>query len=451
VYRLSQNELLTPVPPFQAYAQDVARLGGEAPIGPDDDAWLLLAQTLARAGTATRAGRSAVLLGGGQVIAGMDGVAPLCGVGQALVVVAGGLDGYEAEGSHAAAQQIVEATQLVAAAQERAGAFMLAFTTLAALREALAPLLDDRARGLILAQQGRAARQLGAIASAAALYREAARAARSGRAPDVAARALLGSGVLANMRGNYPEARTFFKRALTAGKRSGVTEFSRAAHHGLLIAAIAAQDVDTALEHGWAAMLGTPDGAGDERAEILINLANVGSLAGEHRASLGASLRALELSTAARVCLPAIGTAVVAAGHLGERRLLEHLTREAKRICDRAGQPFEAASVLLALAEAHAILGDDAATELADGALAAAEAGGFYELATRAEKVRRARAEAQVAVPSVTNQPHWAPAQSHAEWPAAAAPVVVRSTRARAVVRSLEALSMDRFTVEAPC
>jgi hypothetical protein len=105
--------------------------------------------------------------------------------------------------------------QAVVAQEEQAGAFVLAFSTLAALRRALSPVLDRRTEGLVLAQQGRVARQLGALSAAAELYAGSVRAARAARAPDVTARALIGSGVLASMRGNYPEARAHFGTAWT--------------------------------------------------------------------------------------------------------------------------------------------------------------------------------------------------------------------------------------------
>jgi predicted ABC-type sugar transport system permease subunit len=62
-------------------------------------------------------------------------------------------------------------------------------------------VLDRRGEGLLLAQQGRVARQLGALATAAELYAASAQAGRAARAPDVVARALIGGGVLASMRG----------------------------------------------------------------------------------------------------------------------------------------------------------------------------------------------------------------------------------------------------------
>jgi hypothetical protein len=320
------DALLTPLAPGAAYAADVARLNGRAPIGAADDAWLALAQVLARAAELPVRERARVLAAGGRTLTALvpaDAPAPvrnaLGAAGAALGTLGDALgrgagrraarDGAEAGEVRAA----VDALQGAVAQAEQAGAFLLAFSTLAAARDALAPVLDRRAEGLVLAQQGRVARQVGALVMAAELYAQSVRAARAARAPDVLARALIGGGVLASMRGNYPEARLLFGDAIAAAARAGADDHVRAGHQGLLMAALAARDVDTALAHGWSAFEGIPTNASDARAEMLATLGDVGRQAGEYRASLGAALAALELTDTPRIRLPALGTAAVAA------------------------------------------------------------------------------------------------------------------------------------------
>jgi tetratricopeptide (TPR) repeat protein len=317
-----------------------------------------------------------------------------------------------------------------------AGAFRLALTTLGALREAGAPALGARMEGLLLAQQGRAARQIGALDAARELYRAAIRAARTAHAADVSARALLGLGVVANMRGNYPEARRSFRRAVSAARRAGSVEMRRAAHQGLFIAAITARDLDTALAHGWAAVRQTAPEASDERAEALVNLAEVGFLAGEHRAALSACLGALELSDLARIRLPAISAAARAAAALGERRLLEHLARDVERTVNRSGQPYENAHALVGVAEALLTVGDARAAAYAERAAELASAGAFHELRLRAERVA-----AQVAEAVRTGGTVRAPTGGRAI-------VTTQSPRVRAVLRTLESLPAARRYAE---
>jgi tetratricopeptide (TPR) repeat protein len=290
------DALLTPVPPGQAYAADVARLNGREPVGPADDAWLALAHAVARAAALPAAQRPAVLASGADSLAALlpDALAPaarrtLLAAGEALHTVALGLGRAPAAVDRPPVRCVLDARatadalaalQQAVAEQEQAGAFLLAFSTLAALRLAAAPVLDARGEGLLLAQQGRVARQLGALTTAAELYASAVRAARAARAPDVAARALLGAGSLASMRGNYPEARTCFRSALRAAERAGDAELERAGHQGLLVAAFAADDIDTALAHGWAAVRGIEEDDAEARAVVLANLGEVGRQGG---------------------------------------------------------------------------------------------------------------------------------------------------------------------------
>jgi hypothetical protein len=92
--------------------------------------------------------------------------------------------------------------------------------------------------------------------------------------------------------------------------------------------------------------------ATDERAEMLVNLGEVGRQAGEHRAAIGACLRALDLTSTPRIRLPALGTAARAAAQVGEHRLLAALEHDLERTVSRSGQPFEDARALLEFSEA---------------------------------------------------------------------------------------------------
>lgn len=457
------DALLTPATPGHAYAADVARLNGREPVGPADDAWLALAHAVTRAAALSPAQRPAVLAAGANSLAALlpDDLAPAAR--RTLAAAAGGLHTFAARlgrwraadrtsascaaDAHTTADALAAVQQAIAE-QEQAGAFLLAFSTLAALRVAVAPVLDARGQGLLLAQQGRVARQLGALTTAAELYHAADRSARAARAPDVAARALLGAGSLATVRGNYPEARTLYQRALRAAARAGDAELERAGHHGLLIAAFAANDVDTALAHGWAAVRGFSDKDAEARAEVLANLGEVGRQAGEHRAALGACLSALELTHLSRVRLPALGTAVLAAAQLGEHKLLTFLARDVNRAVARSGQPYENARALMNLAEAYSLVGEPMSATYASAAGSLAETGRFHEIAARAEQVlSRTDAEAHPAPKTSKPSDRVTITDSTDRDPAGTSvwsETAPRTPRARAVLRSLEALTPAR-------
>ena len=402
------DALLTPLAPGAAYAADVARLNGRAPIGAADDAWLALAQVLARAAELPVRERARVLAAGGRTLTALvpaDAPAPvrnaLGAAGAALGTLGDALgrgvarraarDGAEAGEVRAA----VDALQGAVAQAEQAGAFLLAFSTLAAARDALAPVLDRRAEGLVLAQQGRVARQVGALVMAAELYAQSVRAARAARAPDVLARALIGRGALASMRGNYPEARTLFRRGLRLANRVGAEEHRRAAHHGLLLAALIAGDSEAALAHGWEAFQSLPDSATDARAEMLVNMGDAGRRVGEYRASIGAFLTAIELTDNARIVLPALGGAALAAAQLGDEKLLTIVVRAVERTVGRSGQVWEEARALVEVAEAYELLRDTRALFFAERAETLARSGPFHEISARAENVRASWATAR--------------------------------------------------------
>ncbi|GJG86291.1 hypothetical protein tb265_14720 [Gemmatimonadetes bacterium T265] len=453
---ISPDALLVPLAPHEAYAADIERLDGRAPLGAADDAWLMLAHTLERAAALPRADRAAVCAAGARTVAVLlsPPTPSECGDDRQRSTVAAVVDGLSAiavrlsaastrngpagdrlagAGEPESARAAAGALQAVVGQQEQAGAFLLAFSTLAAMRRALTPVLDARSRGLLLAQQGRVARQLGALAMAARFYRAAARAGHRAGAPDVVARALLGGGVLANMRGNYPKARTLFRRALRAASHAGSAVLRRSGHQGLLLAAFAANDADTALAHGWAAIRGLPEDAAEERAEMLLNLGEVGRQTGDHRAALGACLSAIELTDLPRLRLPALGTAARAAASLGEHRLLEFIARDVERTVARSGQQFENARTLVELAEAFDGYRNDAALCYAARAQSLAASGTFYEVATRAAHIIDGYVDADAG-------------REHARDTAA------RSPRAQAVLRTLAAMpAAERYERLAAC
>jgi hypothetical protein len=190
----------------------VSRLNGRHPIGPADDAWLALAHALAGAAAVPAAARAATLG------AGADGVAALLPEEPAARhALEAAVDGLRAIADRVGADRAgeergdvgaeVAAVQAVAAQQEQAGAFLLAFSTLAALRAAAAPALDRRAEGLLLAQQGARRPAAGGDGGGGGVLRAERPGGPGGAGAGRRGAGAHRAGSLASMRGNYPEAR----------------------------------------------------------------------------------------------------------------------------------------------------------------------------------------------------------------------------------------------------
>jgi tetratricopeptide (TPR) repeat protein len=273
-----------------------------------------------------------------------------------------------------------------AADMERAGAFRLAYVTLLSLHLAL-PGLTESVRGLVIAQQGRVARQFGDVRLAREHYEEALRVGRRTETGEVTVRALLGLGVLANMRGNYPEARRLFRAVLRRASTPSLPLHTAAAHHGLMLGALAASDATRALHHAWLAFRNTGDDP-DRQADMAINLGEICLRIGEYRAALTSYRVALAQTSLARLRLAALGGAVLAATRAREPGMLARLAREAEVEIARAQQPFESAQTLVELAEAFELAGaTEKAASYRDRAAETAERGGFYEVIHRADSV----------------------------------------------------------------
>ena len=319
-----------------------------------------------------------------------------------------------------------------AAYLEMNGAFRLAYSLLTGFRDAVRHLSAGDV-GRVVAQQGRIARQLGATQTAEDHYRFAERLARRTRDPDLQARAVLGRGVIAATRGNYPDARKLFHRGLQVARTFDLPEHEMAAHNALLMAAVAARDIDTALEHGWFIFRHSPE-LPERQAETLVNLGEIALLAEDHAAALAACMKALNLTTVDRVLLAGYGTAAVAASHLGHRRLLGELTGSALEIVRRSSQHFDRAYTLLELAEAHTAVNDpDRAAALLVQSREIATAFSYFEILHRAESLAARRADAMPSrMPTPQRDSQWS--RDHA---ASHDAVSVVSAGSRRILQSL--------------
>jgi tetratricopeptide (TPR) repeat protein len=404
--------------PAEAYARDLERLRQPGPIGPYDDAWVMLAHALSRsigmpdAVIRATAAEAADMIAVSAVASGLGRHSTIMRAASALRSLAD----PEAPGSQREEQVVAElavATQAVAADLEIAGAFELAYATLHSLLRGFVTRLTPRHQGNILAQLGRAARQLAAIDVAREMYEEAMAIGYDADAMDVVARAQLGLGVTALMLGNYPSAREHFQRAMLNADRANDPELLRSAHHGLFNCGFASGDLDAAMVHGWNVLRLCI--APDSRAEALMNMGEICRMTGEHDAAIRTYAVAVEWTSSRRVRVHALSGALqsaVACGRLSEaRRYLAELDVELPLTPDT----YARAVVGVEIADSLHRLGDHAGAEahLRD-ALALATANAYHEVAHRAEQASSTWNAAPQS-PSVRSQDHRGKRQHRSE------------------------------------
>ena len=383
------SAVLPPTSPSDAYASDLARLNHAGPLGPGDDSWIGLAHTLCRFGSLTAneirvaAPTAADMLAVSAVAAGLSAQSTVLRAARALRNL--GDDLLAPESGYDAPTELVVATQAVAEEQEIAGAFGLAFATLRGLLRGVGTRVAPRIQGNVLAQLGRISRQLGANDVAREMYDDAMMVGYESESMDVVARALLGLGVMAITRGNYPTARELFERALVNADRAKDPELIRSAHHGLFNCGFANGDLDSAMVHGWNVLRLCI--APESRAEALINMAEVCRLTGEHEAAMRTYTVAMEWTSQPRVRLHAMSGALqsaIACHRLAEARgyrsELTHLLREMPDTHTRASVGVEVADSLHRLGEMS-----EAAECLRESMALAAE-NSLHEVVHRAEQ-----------------------------------------------------------------
>lgn len=370
--------MIAPLDPIDAYRQDLAAASATLMLGEHDHEWLGITHGVRRLEQLSSDRRRAAARDLSRAIADSSPSPRAEAVARALAMEPSDWGGADA----------VDALRELAAEMEEGSAYRLAFTLLASFR-ALLPERAWRAEGLIVAQQGRIARQLGDLEAAESLYRSAQSFGEEEGDQEVVVRALLGRGAAAAMRGNFPEARTLFREALSAATAAGLRSYASGAHHGLFRWALSAGDLDEAFHHGWEAFR-EAFGDASRRAELLTNLGEVCLLARRPAPALRAYRVALRLTPLARIRLAAIGGAVLAAARLGERGVLEELAAEAEREVAGSGQPYENAVTLVELAEAYSLVGERHKRERYRArALRVAEQFGYFEVVHRAEMLPR--------------------------------------------------------------
>jgi tetratricopeptide (TPR) repeat protein len=372
--------------PLEAYRADLSRNPNRTDFGRSDTVWLLVAHCLHRLSRAHGEARRSIAENCALAIGDLASTVSPDTPEEATMIdqlarIRGALPLID---TRSGAKDVVSASRMLADQMAEAGALWLAYSALGHVRiaAALAPVRD---LGLAMADQAWVARSLGDLDSADDLYDGVAAAGEQHGERELQARALLGLGVNARVRGNYPKARRAFQDGLALATSAGLSELQSVAHQGLLIAAITAGDSDTALVHGWAAYQ-LASGNVDREAELLINVSHVSMVAGYPEAALRGFMASLSRASAARFRLPSLGGAAVASARVGNPELVATIARAAEDSLLTAGLPFESAGALRSLSEAFDTIGDAArAEDYRLRARALARKNGFFEIVLATE------------------------------------------------------------------
>jgi tetratricopeptide (TPR) repeat protein len=367
--------------PLEAYRADLSRHPNRTDFGRSDTVWLLVAHCLHRLSRAQGDARRSIAENCASAIGDLATTVSPDTPEEATMVsqLARMRSALPRIDSTRAASDVVDSARILSDQMADAGALWLAFSALGHVRTA-ATAAPHRDLGLAMADQAWVSRTLGDLDSADELYDGVASTGDQHGEPELRARALLGKGVTARVRGNYPKARKHLRDGLACAVKAGLADLAAVGHQGLLIAAATAGDHDTALVHGWAAFELAADNR-DRQAEILINLSQVSLLAGQARAARSGFMASMSRTDQLRFRLPCIGGAAVASATLADEAMLTSLARTAEDSIAVSALPFESASLLRSMYDAYGIAGHDVrAEEYRLRARALARKNGFFEI-----------------------------------------------------------------------
>jgi hypothetical protein len=372
---LQLGPLIAPRSPLMAYREDLALRGDRGAFGLSDSTWLGIATVLGHLVGVPPESRAPLIASLREVVAGDASARQR-------------LDAAEREASGDHELDVVSPiVRAVVEDMEDGGALGLAYSTLWILADADLRL-SVLERGRVLAQLGRVAWKAGALETSHEHYRRVEVLGRVARSSELRVRAWVGYSILARIRGNYPEVRKWGARATHEADRAGLTALGSLAYHNLMAAAAVAGDINTALAYGWRAFQGATGNPARE-ADMLLNLSQLLHLSGHPEVAIHGFAAALARQPAARVALPTLGGMALAASAIGDAARVRRAWAQAERLIATTGPSYEAASTLLELSEALAVVADiDGADACRTRALAIATQRGFHELTHRGERQR---------------------------------------------------------------
>jgi tetratricopeptide (TPR) repeat protein len=371
--------MLAPLPPLEAFRRDAGRKIGGMPSDAKAAAWLESTMRLQRAAMVRGEERERLIIGF---------------LAQHNVVAF--------PSARMSPHTLLAAVMPLAAAMEDAAFFRLSHSMLSLLL-VLIPTEEILARGRILLKVARIARQVGEHDAALAYFRSTEELGHRHNFPELTAGAWTGLGILAELRGDFPEARRLLGAVLEL--EGALPESVSVAHHGLMVAAATALDYDTAAVHAWKAYEGASTPI--QQTEMLVSLAQLLLVAGHSKPALRGFAAALARDPLPRLALPALGGAACAASQALRgvprrtlvRRLVYRVHALVKSLGDGSSLPYQSAVAFVEASEALTAIGEAASAERTrELATALAASHGFHELTFRLENPP-ARSEPTVLAP----------------------------------------------------
>jgi hypothetical protein len=358
-------------PVLEAYSTDLAHRRSEAPITAHDGHWIAVGSLLSHARNLPEPKRQRLLSQARRTIRSL--------LGDALWAQGPLLDAAPPTDGRVLGPRV----RLLCEQIEDAGAIHLA-DALVSTYLVSGDEIDALERGRIAALRARLAWKRGDHATAFELYKRVRATARRIASAELEVRAEVGFAVVARLRGNYPDSRNAARRAVRLGEAHGLSRLAALGHQSLMIAAVVAGDLNTAMHHGWLAYANVRGDPIDE-AGYLADMAQLFLDGGHVDLASAGFAAALERPIPNRIRLPVLGGAAIAASRQGDANIVERMAYEVRCTVNDALLPYASVVGRLDIAEALEAIGQfHAAEPFRHEAETVATAHRYHELVHRA-------------------------------------------------------------------
>jgi len=334
---------------LEAYATDIGHRQGSQPLTPHDGQWIAVGTLLSHARHLPASKRELLLAQARTTIRTLLG-ASLWRQGPSLDAA-----------PPANRRMLAPRVRLLCEQIEDAGAIHLA-DALVVTYLLSGDEIHALERGRFAALRARFAWKQGDHATAFERYRRVQAIARRIGSMELEVRAKVGFAVVARLRGNYPASRTAARGAVQLGEAHGLPRLAALGHQSLMIAAVVAGDLNTALQHAWRAYA---DVQGDVVGEAsqLVDMAQLFLDSGHVDVASAGFAAVLKRRIPERIRLPALGGAALAAARQGDANAVQRMANTVRRTVNDALLPYASVVGRLDIAEALETIGRPGAAE----------------------------------------------------------------------------------------